>query len=66
MAKQYTCDKCKKVFPQPLDEVRTTYYGKNIVLDMCAKCRKDIETKVKTYRENQLKPFIPKRKKDKK
>jgi len=46
MAKRFICDKCKKEFPQPLDEEKyKDIHGEWHVFDLCAPCRKSLETK---------------------
>jgi len=63
MARQYTCDKCGREFPQAIDYVE--YKDEHAVwhvVDLCAPCRAEL----KTERAKPDKAFLGKIVKDKK
>jgi len=43
----YICDKCKKEFKQPLDQV----ISDGLVLDLCAPCRTVIKKDIEDYKK---------------
>jgi len=46
MSKNFICDSCGDIFPQPLDEIEyKDEHGVNHIFDLCAPCRKNIKDK---------------------
>jgi hypothetical protein len=50
----YICDRCKKEFPQPLDEEKYKQGNEWFTLDLCAACRKEL----KAQKEKPIKEFF--------
>jgi len=56
MSKIFTCDKCGKEFPQPLDEEKyLDEHGVWHVFDLCAPCRKEHTQKKKKNEDDYFK-----------
>jgi hypothetical protein len=62
--KVFICDKCKKEFPQPLDEEKyLDEHGEWRVFDLCAPCRKGLKGEEDKSVDTFFKPLIKKEKK---
>jgi len=59
--KTFTCDKCKKEFPQPLDEEKYKDTNGNWhTFDLCAPCRGILKTDSDEPKHNFFKKLIKK------
>jgi len=61
MTKIFVCDKCKKEFPQPLDEEKyKDEHGNWHVFDLCAPCRGELDTDKKKPEKDYFEAILKK------
>ena len=60
--KLFTCDKCGKEFPQAIEEeFYKDEHGVNHVLDFCAPCKNNLESKKEKLKKDELGGLIKKK-----